>query len=74
MKKENQEIINDHFNNKKELTLGQKIILADVIKEEVNIGLVDANDNDSQWRMYVDLLSAFVEAPKVKVKDADTKA
>ena len=37
MKKENQEIINDHFNNKKELTLGQKIILADVIKEEVNI-------------------------------------
>jgi hypothetical protein len=68
MKKENQEIINDHFNNKKELTLGQKIILADVIKEEVNIGLVDANDNDSQWRMYVDLLSAFVEAPKAKDK------
>ena len=74
MKKENQEIINDHFNNKKELTLGQKMILADVIKEEINIGLVDSNDSDSQWRMYIDLLSAFVEAPKTKTKDADTKA
>ena len=68
MKKENQEIINDHFNNKKELTLGQKMILADVIKEEINIGLVDSNDSDSQWRMYIDLLSAFVEAPKAKAK------
>ena len=74
MKKENQEIINNHFNNKKELTLGQKMILADVIKEEINIGLVDSNDSDSQWRMYIDLLSAFVEAPKTKTKDADTKA
>ena len=66
MKIENQNIINDHFNNKKELTLGQKIILAEVIKEEINIGLIDANDSDSQWRMYVDLLSAFVEVPKKK--------
>ena len=74
MKKENQEIINDHFNNKKELTLGQKMILADVIKEEINIGLVDSNDSDSQWRMYIDLLSAFVETPKAKVKNADTEA
>ena len=73
MKKENQEIINDHFNNKKELTLGQKIILAEVYKEEVG-GLVDANDNESQWRSYTDVLSLFAEAPKVKVKDADTKA
>ena len=73
MKKENQEIINDHFNNKKELTLGQKIILAEVYKEEVG-GLVDANDNESQWRSYTDVLSLFAEAPKAKVKDADTKA
>ena len=50
------------------------MILADVIKEEINIGLVDSNDSDSQWRMYIDLLSAFVEAPKAKVKNADTKA
>jgi hypothetical protein len=67
MKKENQEIINDYFNNKKELTLGQKIILAEVYKEEVG-GLVDANDNDSQWRSYTDTLSTFVETPKVKGK------
>ena len=67
MKKENQEIINDHFNNKKELTLGQKIILAEVYKEEVG-GLVDANDNDSQWRSYTDVLSKFAEVPKAKVK------
>jgi len=73
MKKENQEIINDHFNNKKELTLGQKIILAEVYKEEVG-GLVDANDNDSQWRSYTNVLSTFVEAPKSKSKDADTKS
>ena len=68
MKKENQEIINNHFNNKKELTLGQKIILAEVYKEEVG-GLVDANDNDSQWRSYTDTLSKFAEAPKVKAKE-----
>lgn len=68
MKKENQEIINDHFNNKKELTLGQKIILSEVYKEEVG-GLVDANDNDSQWRSYTDTLSKFAEAPKAKVKE-----
>jgi hypothetical protein len=67
MKKENQEIINDYFNNKKELTLGQKIILAEVYKEEVG-GLVDANDNDSQWRSYTDVLSKFAEAPKAKAK------
>ena len=67
MKKENQEIINDHFNNKKELTLGQKIILAEVYKEEVG-GLIDANDNDSQWRSYTDVLSKFAEAPKAKTK------
>ena len=66
MKIENQNIINDHFNNKIELTLGQKIILAEIIKEEINIGLVDAHDSDSQWRMYIDLLSAFVEVPKKK--------
>ena len=68
MKKENQEIINDHFNNKNELTLGQKIILAEIYKEEVG-GLVDANDNDSQWRSYTDVLSKFAEAPKVKAKE-----
>lgn len=68
MKKENQEIINNHFNNKKELTLGQKIILAEVYKEEVG-GLVDANDNDSQWRSYTDTLSTFVEKLKAKAKE-----
>ena len=68
MKKENQEIINNHFNNKMELTLGQKIILAEVYKEEVG-GLVDANDNDSQWRSYTDILSTFVETPKAKAKE-----
>ena len=68
MKKENQEIINDHFNNKKELTLRQKIILAEVYKEEVG-GLVDANDNDSQWRSYTDTLSTFIETPKAKAKE-----
>lgn len=67
MKKENQEIINDHFNNKRELNLSQKIILSEIIKEEINIGLVNSNDSDSQWRMYVDLLSAFVQVPKLTI-------
>jgi hypothetical protein len=65
MKKENQEIINDHFNNKKELTLGQRIILAEVYKEEIG-GMINENDNESQWRNYIDILSNFVEAPKKK--------
>lgn len=67
MKKENQEIINDHFNNKRELNLSQKIILSEIIKEEINIGLVNPNDSDSQWRMYVDLLSVFVQVPKLNI-------
>jgi len=67
MKKENQEIINDHFNNKKELTLGQRIILAEVYKEEIG-GMINENDNESQWRNYIDILSNFVEAPKAKGK------
>jgi len=64
MTKKNQDIIDDHFKNKKALTLGQKIILSKVYRTEIG-GLIDANDNESQWRMYIGSLSNLVSVKKV---------